>query len=506
MQRSEAINPALGAAAVGLALIDAGGAEAKARPIENVRIAQSPMAASTGDAYQDGRALLAAGDTAGAIAAFRAALVAAPQSIDALNGLGVAYDRIGRYDVSRSWYDTALAIDPTAVLVLNNLGYSLYLQGRYEAAIPLLQQVVDSDDAAARQTGQRLLTLIGARMRADAIEGRPPVSFAAAPSSREAVVAPRPAPATVTASTVPKSIPAAPATARPKKASAAAAPVTQVEAPQARIEITSSGEQRLVIGGPAPTPELIASLGDAAPMVMVASAWTPREEARVAARAAAQERALAERARVAGELAMALAEVRRQAQGEGLGAESRQGPAAAAASPAMPAAPPAPAAPELPDAALATASLRPDTRVQTAAALVAAAPTLDDTAGAAKPLLATAATVTSTEVADAHAAAAEVAGAEAARNVAADTADAGLDAMPPAWLLASRRAARPVEAATVDDQPISETALAFESDDVELNAFAARMRGIAPPETIMTISAEEAVERLEALLRRLRAA
>lgn len=453
MQRSDSLNPALGAAVVGLALIDAGGAEAKARPMEDVRLAQSHEDVATGDAYQHGRSLLAAGDTAGAIAAFRAALLASPQSIDALNGLGVAYDRIGRYDLSRSWYDTALAIDPKAVLVLNNLGYSLYLQGNYAAAIPLLQQVVESDDVAASRTGQRVLTLIAARMRADAIEGRPVSYVEAAPARRATEVSATPA--------VDPSVPSARAVARAAPATQAS-PVTQVEAPAARIEITSSGEQRLVLGGPMPAPELSASLGDAAPMVMVASAWTPREEARVAARAASEERAVAERARLAGQLAQALADVR-------LGPAAEARVPISSDVPAPPQAPQAPQTPTAPQAATLMASVRSQPEARHEAALVE-------------------------EAEPAHLAAR------------LENASAVADAAMPAWLLASRRPARPPEAAAAHDEPVGETSLAFESDDGELNAFAARMRGVAPPAEIMTISREEAVARLEGLLRRLRTA
>jgi Flp pilus assembly protein TadD len=446
VRRNDPLNQALGAAAVGLAMVDAGAAEAATRSLPEVRPAHSPIPATTGDAYQDGRALLAAGDTAGAIAAFRAALVASPQSVDAMNGLGVAYDRIGRFDLSRSWYDTALAIDPTAVPVLNNLGYSLYLQGNYAAAIPLLQQVVDSNDPAAQQTGQRLLTMIAARMRADAIAGRP-VSYAEAappPPRRETMAAAA----------------ASPAAPRGARSVARAAPVTLVEAPQARIEITSSGEQRLVIGGAAPAPELVAALGDAAPMVMVADAWTPRAEARQAARLAAEEQALAERARIAGQLAIALAEVRTPAT------PAAPPPTAPPRAP-MPSRdePPAPAAIVVPAMSRVEPDMRPQAvMIDEAAAAPAKSPGVIDVAG---PIPAT---------------------------------------LPPAWLLSTRRVARPAETAAAHDEPVADTALAFESDDSELNAFAARMRGVTPPAEVMTISREEAVARLEGLLRRLRSA
>jgi hypothetical protein len=309
--------------------------------------------------------------------------------------------------------------------------------------------------------------MIAARMRADAIAGRP-VSFAeAAPPRRDIEDAASPRRDAMAAATPHSDAPALPvrratAAASPRRAGAAPArtpsappaPVTLVDAPQARIEITSSGEQRLVIGGPAPAPELVAALGDAAPMVMVADSWTPRAEARQAARLAAEEQALAERARIAGQLAIALAEVRT--------------PAAPAAPP--PAAPMPPRdAPAAPAAAVVPVLARVEPEARPRAVLI------DEAAPAATP-------------------------------GAMDAAGSTPASLPPAWLLSTRRVPRPAEAAAAHDEPVGDTALAFESDDSELNAFAARMRGMAPPADVMTISREEAVARLEGLLRRLRSA
>src|SRR3546814_1730888 len=53
---------------------------------------------------------------------FRKALRANPESIDALNGLGAAYDRIGRFDLSRNYYERALGLDPGSRITLNKIG------------------------------------------------------------------------------------------------------------------------------------------------------------------------------------------------------------------------------------------------------------------------------------------------------------------------------------------------------------------------------------------------
>src|SRR3546814_5856911 len=45
------------------------------------------------------------------------------------------YDQLGRYDLAERYYQRALAMDLTSVQTLNNLGYSLLLQGKPELAL-----------------------------------------------------------------------------------------------------------------------------------------------------------------------------------------------------------------------------------------------------------------------------------------------------------------------------------------------------------------------------------
>lgn len=70
-----------------------------------------------------------------AIDGFLTALVMEGRSIETLNGLGVAYDLLGRYDLSRQYYREALSVDPQSVRTLNNLGRSYALEGSYVEAI-----------------------------------------------------------------------------------------------------------------------------------------------------------------------------------------------------------------------------------------------------------------------------------------------------------------------------------------------------------------------------------
>ena len=239
-------------------MMDAAPVAAKARLPEGVRTQLKGISADAGDHFQTGRALLAAGDTTAALAAFRTAVAANPQSIDALNGLGVAYDRLGRADLARSAYETALAVDPAAADVLYNLGYSLYRAGDDRAAIPWLQKAVRHGDTLVQSAARRALALIDARMTARVA--------AAAPAAAPAVIALAEPPAMQ----APQALAAAARLATPALA-AVATPVVGT----ARIDVAGDGAMDLVLDAPAPATavaaELASSLGDAAVLTLAAA-------------------------------------------------------------------------------------------------------------------------------------------------------------------------------------------------------------------------------------------
>lgn len=75
-----------------------------------------------------------------AVFELRKALREDPRSVETLNAVAIAYDHLGRFEVSRRYYDRALALDPGAIQTLNNLGRSAALQGDTAAALAWLER------------------------------------------------------------------------------------------------------------------------------------------------------------------------------------------------------------------------------------------------------------------------------------------------------------------------------------------------------------------------------
>lgn len=432
MGRSET---ALTGAAIGMALLEAAAAQARPIASEGLRVNARNTPAPSGDMYQTGRGLLAAGDVTGAMGAFRQALLEAPQSVDALNGLGVCYDRLGRYDISRDYYESALAIAPDSPLVLNNLGYSLYLQGQFAAAIPILQRAGEARDPAVSAASQRVLALVAVQMRDAATR-------------------------------------AGAAAVRSMQASA------QAPTPGARIEVLASGEQRLVFGTAAPDSVLVAALGDDAALVTIT-----RREAPQLARPSDMVRIGDLTHSASGDLpavvylttstpatsrTLTLSIPEAIALVEPIGAHVTARPAAASATAAV----------RMTPANVQTAANTPTARRRSRSA--PATPARNDQ-GDEAPLLAPRTGST----------------------------DSRSHEGAPAWLLSSRRTDRPTagppRAGMVPETPTA--VAAFDSDVVELNRFAARMRGdVAGVAADPDADRQAAIARLEALIARIRAA
>ncbi|MGL5839171.1 MAG: tetratricopeptide repeat protein [Sphingorhabdus sp.] len=94
-----------------------------------------------------GKAHLALGQNALAISDFRAALRSTPDSATAYNGLGIAYDRIGRRDLAQLYFELAVANAPSDLKFSGNLARFLEASGKPQMAQGLVAPVAIADTA-----------------------------------------------------------------------------------------------------------------------------------------------------------------------------------------------------------------------------------------------------------------------------------------------------------------------------------------------------------------------
>ena len=225
---------ALAPVALGCALFDASAADARRGDIEGLRKAGESQRPDAAEAAQLARAYLKGGDTSRALELYRQVLANDPNAIDAMNGIAICYDRLGQFDVSRAYYEAALAMDPQSPLLLNNYGYSLFLQGDMAGAKRFLSLAAASGDAAVQRSSLQVLA------RIDSAASRPLL---------------------------------------------AQPPITEAVAEGPRIVRTSNHEQRLVLGAQKAEPQMLASLGSEAVAAIVPVArFSDAEEQAIFAR------------------------------------------------------------------------------------------------------------------------------------------------------------------------------------------------------------------------------
>lgn len=271
---------ALAPLALGFLLADGAAVQAKAA-LPPVQPVDTLPARAAGTAVERGKAELRAGRPADAVAAFREALAADPQSVEALSGMAIAYDQLGRYDLSRPLYEAALILDPRSPVLLYNYGLSLSRQRDRTGALRFLSLAAAGGDAEVETAALRLIAALdpeGAATR-PAAPAAPAMSMAtpAAPSAT--------------------AVPAAAATPAAMAITAPAAPQADVATAAARtagpaLVRTSEHEVRLVLTPAklAPAP-LVAELGPDALAALPVTALSAGEEAAIHARAAAAEAA-----------------------------------------------------------------------------------------------------------------------------------------------------------------------------------------------------------------------
>lgn len=106
------------------------------------------------------------GMTGLAVGHFEAAVAQDPSSASAWNGLGAAYDGLGRRDLARRAYARALSLAPASAETLNNMGASYHADGRYDLAVSMLRGASARDGAhpviaANRNAAELALAAVG---------------------------------------------------------------------------------------------------------------------------------------------------------------------------------------------------------------------------------------------------------------------------------------------------------------------------------------------------------
>lgn len=90
--------------------------------------------------YERGKINFAAKRFGLALKQFKKALIQAPKNVEFLNGLAATFDKLGRFDLSKRYYQMALTVDPNSPETLSNFGYSYYMQRKHDVAKVLLRE------------------------------------------------------------------------------------------------------------------------------------------------------------------------------------------------------------------------------------------------------------------------------------------------------------------------------------------------------------------------------
>jgi cytochrome c-type biogenesis protein CcmH/NrfG len=97
---------------------------------------------------------LVLGNVALALESYRKALRDEPQNVDAMVGMATCYDKMARFDISRRYYEAALAVAPSDPRVLSLFAGSLDLQGLGQQAsavrIEMIAAGVIAEDRSVR--------------------------------------------------------------------------------------------------------------------------------------------------------------------------------------------------------------------------------------------------------------------------------------------------------------------------------------------------------------------
>jgi Flp pilus assembly protein TadD len=111
---------------------------------------KEPAAGSAQEHLERGRAHLASGNLNEAVTELSRAASLDPRLTQAHSLLAVAFDRKGLHDRAHASYDRAADVNERDPQALNNLGYSLYVNGNYRAAVDKLKKAARLAPSDAR--------------------------------------------------------------------------------------------------------------------------------------------------------------------------------------------------------------------------------------------------------------------------------------------------------------------------------------------------------------------
>jgi Tfp pilus assembly protein PilF len=100
------------------------------------------------DPISQGRALINEGLIESAISELSVAAATGVNLLEANNLLGLAYDHRGQHKEAQGFYERALTVAPNDAHVINNLGYSLYLDDRPQEALAKLKLAARLDPSS----------------------------------------------------------------------------------------------------------------------------------------------------------------------------------------------------------------------------------------------------------------------------------------------------------------------------------------------------------------------
>jgi Tfp pilus assembly protein PilF len=127
----------------------------KIEDANNQSVKRDTSQASAKEHLENGREYLVAGNYSDAISELSMAVSLDPKLTEAHNLLGVAYDKKGFNDRARDSFERAVKMDEDAD-TLNNLGFSLYQNGNYRAAVDRLKRA-----AKLAPSDERILNNLG---------------------------------------------------------------------------------------------------------------------------------------------------------------------------------------------------------------------------------------------------------------------------------------------------------------------------------------------------------